>query len=610
MKKNFSIFFLLLLLSLNVFSEEWISDNGQKLIFVNRTAIKFNENFLPDFGPKISGWKNAIIGLSIGKGGNIFCEIIISRDDYALSRSENWIRFDLYTELNQHIEDNNQRKDFLALDFVVRLRNELSRGTIEQYAALQRYQGMVVIYPDTHLNAGNYTADLRYESNYDLFPKYNEVAKSWNAAYIYQYIVGNFEEIKDMPVPPGLDDSFKNALDKTPLVIENKDWATFISYVKTYDLKLDRYFSNLLKYNAPVSVFEAFPKEMLRKFKYDPYIPYICSNVDLLIFFYDKFSKSEIEILLNYFKEKPDDYVDFCKVANLEFSSLDPNLPVYFVKNCSVDNVEYITRSYDISLVTSILSKIENERIEKILKNRDDDISNFLKFYYLDFDTVTADKLIYYSGKLNLDFSHLLMTNVYEINKPVLEKLIGNENYSKVIEDLFEKDLLKLIVINSSYVQISTDFDSKGIDIWNYKNSRIISQILNEPVFEISYKLYSGEILLDELFKPYSIIIDNCKFSLTLDSVETYSFLKKNTGSFLFGELKNNKLIKKNIFITNSQNETLLFTAIRNGNDVLAQQLIKDGIDITVQNIEGKTALDVASELGNAKIEKLLRNHK
>ena len=147
-----------------------------------------------------------------------------------------------------------------------------------------------------------------------------------------------------------------------------------------------------------------------------------------MIFFYDKFSKSEIEILLNYFKEKPDDYVDFCKVANLDFSSLDPNLPVYFVKNCSVDNVEYITRSYDISLVTSVLSEIENERIEKILRNRNDDISNFLKLYYLDFDTITVEKLLTYSNKLNLDFSQFLMTNIYEVNKPVLEKLIVDEN--------------------------------------------------------------------------------------------------------------------------------------------------------------------------------------
>ena len=237
MKKVFSIFFLLLLISLSVFSEEWISDKGQKLTFINRTAIKFNENYLSDFGPEISCWKNAIIGLSIGKEGNVFCDIVITRDDYVLSRSENWIRFDLYTELKKHIEDNNQREDFSSLDFVVRLRNVFSRGTIEQYAALHRYQGMVVIYPDTHLDAGNYTAELRFESNYDLFPKYNDVAKSWNAAYIYQYIVGNFEEIKDMPVPPGLDDSFKNALNKIPSVIENKDWSTFISYVKIYDLK-------------------------------------------------------------------------------------------------------------------------------------------------------------------------------------------------------------------------------------------------------------------------------------------------------------------------------------------------------------------------------------
>ena len=209
MKKIIISFFILIFMVFNSFSEEWVSEKGQKLIFLNQTAIIFNDKLLSEIGPEITKWKNAIMSLSIDKSGNLFCDIKISTDDYKLSRTQDWIRYTLYTKLYYNIEDENQKDAFLSLGFIVRFRNEFSRGSIEQYAALQQRYGMVVVYPDTHLEASSYTAELNYNSNYDLFPKYNEISQSWNAAYLYCYIIGDFEAIKDMPVPPGLDDSFK-----------------------------------------------------------------------------------------------------------------------------------------------------------------------------------------------------------------------------------------------------------------------------------------------------------------------------------------------------------------------------------------------------------------
>lgn len=603
MKKISCILCLFFIISISIFSEEWVSDKGQKLIFINQTAIKFKENSLADIGPKIRCWKNAIMSLSINTEGNALCDIIVSPDDYNIVESTEWISW-LYSWFYSHIEDEKQRNAFMSIGFIVRYRNEFSRGAIEQYAALRR-SGYVKFYDDTHFEAGGYTADCTDYSYF--YPKYNEVTQSWNSGYIYRYIIGDFEIIKDMPVPPGLDDSFKKDFERIPQVIEQKDWKTFNSFVSKYDLKLNNYFTTLLENEAPVSVYQSFSESQIQKYDYKNAIPDICKNIKLLIFFYNYFSKSELELVTDYFKKNPDVYVDFCKTANMEFSTLEPSLPEYFVLKCSVDNVEYITRSYDISLVTPVLSKIENERIEKILKNRNDEVSNFLKLYYLDFNSVSIDKLINYSDKLNLTISDLLINNVYDITKPVLEKLIENESYSNVVESLFEKDFVKLIIINSNEVYITTDFNNPGISIPNYKASDLITKILQDPIFDISYKVYSGEITLDELFSSDSLIVNNCKFKLTFDSGEDYSSSKKKTGTFLFGEIKNGKLSKKNIKIINSKNETLLFISIRNGNDVLSQQLIKEGIDTSIQNIEGKTALNIAIDTGNTKIQKILR---
>lgn len=602
MKKKLIIILACFVLAINAFSEEWVSENGQKLVFINQTVIKFKENSLQDIGPKIRCWKNGIFSLSIGKDGNALCDMLFTPDNYDIAEATGWIPW-LYHWFWTHMEDEKQKFAFMDLGFTIRYRTEFSRGSIEQYAAL-RPNGYVKFYPDVHLEAGGYSAD---SSDYGYFyPKYNEASQSWNSGYLYRYIIGDFDKIMDMPVPPGLDDSFKTDIPNIPNYIENKEWEKFNSLIKKYDLKLSKYLDSLISNNAPSSIFANYSADELKQQDYKNYINNICSNIKQLIFFYQYFNDSELELVKQYFTENPDVYVEFCKTAQLEFSSLDPNLPEYFVINCSLENVNYITRSYDIKLVSPVLPKLDKERIEEVLKNRTDIISEFLKLYYLNFESVSYDKLLSYMKKLEIDQSEFFTTNIFDIDKTLAEKLADNQ-YSKVLKELFDKNIFKIQIINSNELKVLTDFDKPGCIISNYKESEVLTNVLKQPLFDISYKLYTNEITVGDLFAPNSITVDNCKFELQLDNGEILSESKKKTGSFVFGELKSGKLSSKNISVINNQNETLLFTAIRNGNDAFAQKLIKEGIDKTVVNTEGKTALDVAIETGNTKIQKLLK---
>ena len=205
MKKIFVTFFLFFLIGITAFSEEWISEKGQKLTFINLTAIKFNENSLEKIGTKITRWKNANMYLNISSDGNIICEINIIPDNYDVANSTEWIAW-LYNWFITNIADEDQATTFMSLGFYVRYRTVFERGTIEQYAALRR-SGYVKFYNDMHFEAGDYKADNNDFSW--LYPNYDEETKNWNSGYLYRYIIGDFDAIKDMPVPPGLDDSFK-----------------------------------------------------------------------------------------------------------------------------------------------------------------------------------------------------------------------------------------------------------------------------------------------------------------------------------------------------------------------------------------------------------------
>lgn len=589
------------------FSEEWVSANGQKLTFTNLTSIKFKEDSLSNLGDKIARWKNASIVFSLNNQGNALCKIDITPDNYDPIGSIEWIAW-LYNWFILSIEDSNQRIGFMDLGFFVKFRLNFSRGEIEQYAAL-RQSGYVEFYDDMHFEAGGYKADST--DIYDwLYPKYNAASKSWNSGYLYRYIIGDFESIKNLPVPQGLDDSFKKDIVRIPNIIEAKNWGVFNGFVTKYNLKLKNYFNVLLENNAPLSTFSAFSEGQRSAFDYTSLIPEIIKKDGTYFdFFYKYFNKKEKELFRDNLKDSPDSFIEFYKKQNLEISSVYEVLLENIILDCSLENVEYATKSYDIKLLAPVMSKLDKNKIEKILKNRNDEVSNFLRFYYLEFeDNVSVEKLLDMAKKLGVDLSDFFTTKIYDIEKTIAEKLT-EEEFSAALQNLFERDILKLIISKSDDISISADYNLNGIKILNYEKSSAIKHILYDSLLEVAYKIYTDNSLVEKLFFPESIIQKGCKFSVRFEDDSYFFDSKSKSGKFLLGELKKGKIVKKHIHIVNSENETLLFLSIRNGNNKFSQQLIKEGIDVNVKNLDGKTALDIAKEMGNTKIQKILERN-
>lgn len=606
MKKKIFFVITLFLISLNVFSETWVSDKGQTLSFTNVTSIKFKKNCLEDLGKDITRWKNANITLSINDQGNALCEIIIVPDNYDPIASTEWIAW-LYSWFIRSIEVESQKHGFISLGFFVKFRLNFSRGSIEQYAALRR-SGYVKFYDDMHLSAGLYTADSTNIQDW-LYPKYNDASKSWNSGYLYKYIIGDFDSILDLPVPEGLDDSFKKNIPEIPNIIKSKNWSKFNTFVSKYDLKLKNYFSDLLENNAPLSVFSIFSEGQKYSLNYEKHISSIMEkDKTFLDYFYKYFNKAERKIVSDYLISSPDDFIQFNKKQNCKISSIFDLLPENLIMNCSLENIEYLTKDYKIDVLYPIMSKLENNKIEIILKERNDNISEFLKFYYLNFDDeVSFSKLTEYSKKLEKEEAchSFYCEKFYCIDKTICERLI-DEKYSEILRELFDKNILKIVINRTKGVLIRTDLSEYEVEISDYSNCSFLKELIDDAMFEVAYWLFSEEIDAEDLFFPQVFVDKNYKFSLYFDDGTQYRDSKTKTGNFLFGELKKGKIKKKKIDFLNSENETLLFKAIREGNDKFAQQLIQEGIDISIINKNGKSAIDIAKDEGNVKIQKLL----
>lgn len=610
MKKYLFLFALFLFVTLDCFADTWTSEKGQKLTFTNLTSIKFKKDSLPKIGEEITRWKNASIVFSINNQGNALCEIVIVPDNYDPLASTEWIAW-LYNWFITSIEDSSQQSGFMNLGFFVRFRLNFSRGSIEQYAALKR-SGYVKFYDDMHFEAGDYKADST--DMYDwLYPKYNAATKSWNSGYLYKYIIGDFESIKDLPVPAGLDDTFKKAMSEIPNLIRERNWKKFNSLISRYDLKFEKYFDTLLENDAPVSVFSMFSESQKYNFSYKEKLSTIVEkDITLMDYFFQYFSKKEKELLRDLLQSTPDEFIKFFKKHDTKISTLFETIPENIILECSAENIEYVSKDYDILALSKIMSRLDEEKIKIILQNRNDNVANFLRFYYLDFEKeISFEKLSEMADSFSSEISlyQFYCENIFNIEVPIAEKL-ANEKYSSTLSDLFKNNILKIIVAETTIFSITTDFDKFGVSMHDYEKSSVIKQIISDGTLQVAYELYTEEISIESLFYPNSITKNNCKFSLYFDGGNKYSDSNiKKSGSFLFGELKKGKFVKKIFDFTNSNNENLLFLSLRNGNDKFSQQLIKEGIDISIINSDGQSPLDISKEMGNVKIQKLLEKN-
>ena len=175
MKKQNILFLFFFLYTYFIYAEEWVSNKGQKLKFINRTSIEFKENSLADLGEKITQWNSADIIFSINTKGDAVCEIIVVPDNYDVLRSTEWIAW-LYSWFYSNIKGKEQQYSFMDLGFLVTFRLKFSRGIIEQYAALRK-SGYVKFYNDMHFISGQYTADSKDIRDW-YYPQYNSIKKA------------------------------------------------------------------------------------------------------------------------------------------------------------------------------------------------------------------------------------------------------------------------------------------------------------------------------------------------------------------------------------------------------------------------------------------------
>lgn len=203
MKKNFAIILILLIGCGTLFAEVFTTEKDQKIAFINSTKIEMTEKTAETIAANLWSWKNAVFLMSINDSGNILIEVVIEPDKFSILDSTNFLAW-LYYNIAGNISNENQRNDFYRCGFFVNLLFKLPRGNLNFYASLRK-NGRVMLYDNFKVESGSYSGEVR-----DFVPTYNSLTESWNSAYLYYYIIEDFERIKDMPVPPGLDDSFKN----------------------------------------------------------------------------------------------------------------------------------------------------------------------------------------------------------------------------------------------------------------------------------------------------------------------------------------------------------------------------------------------------------------
>ena len=204
MKKILTTILFLFLISCSIFAETYTTKKNQRIVFSNTTNIEMTEKTAETISENLWNWKNAAVIMSINDSGTIVLNMLIETDTFSILDSTSFLSW-IYYNILGNITNEAQKSDFYNCGFFVNVIFSLPRGDLTFYASLRK-NGRVMLYDNFKVKSGDYSGEVSEDFN----PRYNSITDSWNSAYLYFYIIGDFERIKDLPVPPGLDDSFKN----------------------------------------------------------------------------------------------------------------------------------------------------------------------------------------------------------------------------------------------------------------------------------------------------------------------------------------------------------------------------------------------------------------
>lgn len=493
-------------------------------------------------------------------------------------------------------------------------------GKIQFQGVIQTsYYGSQLKMPVFFITCGSYEVRDSAEGVYGAtktLPHYNAVKSTYNAAYFVSYLFSDYQRIKDLPVPNGLDASFKNDFDKIPTYIDNNNWNLLTSMIKKYKLNFSYTISNdqsildlLLKSNAQLSVYEAFSNN--EDINYTKYIDLIIEkDAGLISFFYKFFTDSQKEAIIKKLQQvAPDKFFAFLQNENINPTELIASGIILneTLAKCSQENLIYATKSLETKDLLSLFPLLQDspEKIQAIIKDRDDKYSRFVDYFYLSFNEYSSGEKVSQKQKsLDIFPDSFYLRTMYGNSETVFEKM-AKSNLNELLDYLFSNGTFKLIIFDKN--KLSVKCEAKYFDLTDRNDilsNNYIKKIIQDAKFNAAYDLFTNRIRPEDLFKS-KVEFYNCSFSLHFE--DSSAFDKNNkSGEFLFGTLKKGKIENRDISFRDSSMNTLLHQAVKKENTKFIQELLKNGIDTSLQNSEGKTALDIAVEMRNKKIQKIL----
>ncbi len=217
---------------------------------------------------------------------------------------------------------------------------------------------------------------------------------------------------------------------------------------------------------------------------------------------------------------------------------------------------------------------------------------------------VAPDTFFAFLQNENISPTELIASGIILNSETDFEKM-AKSNLNELLDYLFSNGTFKLIIFDKN--KLSVKCEEKYFDLTDRNDiisNNYIKKIIQDAKFNAAYDLFTNRIRPEDLFKS-KVEFCNCSFSLHFEDSSVFDKNNKS-GEFLFGTLKKGKIENRDISFRDSSMNTLLHQAVKNENTKFIQELLKDGIDTSLQNSEGKTALDIAVEMRNQKIQKIL----
>lgn len=661
MKRTFYIL-AFLLLSVKVFSDEFIRKDGSKLIVndlltsvigktgnIEKLASNLDsveQKFLEDNESCSAKKIDLAVAIYMNQSKLVF-EINIANDvnlDERFYESVNrlfYVKHDMPYKYFYAVSDwfygehknSSYYGDLNKLDPLYVFNYKNSNGKIQfQGIVSTSYFGSRLIVPTLSvpvffMTCGPYEikvpAEDRYYSGFSFgSPYYNAIKSTYNTAYFVAYLFSDYKRLLSMPVPAGLDGSFKTDHDNIVRYIKSGNWNSLSPLIKKYRMDFSypvdddaQILTQLLRKDAPLSVYENFLGK--EKFDYSNYLDLILeSDANHISFFYTFLNDALKKTCITQLQQNaPDKFFDFLRIQKSDVRSmvLDGSIDLLTLAKTSIDNLIFSTKDLQTKDLLLLFPKIQDnpDKIRAVIANRTDNYSKFVDYYYLSFNQYLSGESITQKQKeLDIPPTTFYLSTMYCNPKTVFQNLIeqNSAEANETLKYLFENDILTLIIKTKTIVAVkcgNMSFPLSNIRGW--LSNGYISELFNDSVFSAAYDLFAGNMQVEKLFEGSDLDLQypHCSFSLLFE--DSTKFGKDNkTGEFIFGNLRKGKFENRDISFKDSKMNTLLHLAATNGNVKLSQDLLKQGIDASLKNSDGKTALDIAKENGNKKIQKLL----